>query len=129
MYKDAYAHRLGQQRLEEEPYDVPEGGAAYLFWYSLGSEEITLPVQIFNGLKRCVRNGGFQKVYLLLYQEIKNLPLGVTVIAASDYLPRAYFHAVLRCGAAAETHLLVWLADYLRLLACHATTPRLQCVR
>ena len=122
MYKDAYAHRLGQQRLEEEPYDVGEGRAAYLFWYSLTGSEITLPVQILNGLKSCVRNGGFERVYLLLYQDITNLPPGVTVIAASEYLPEDYFHRVLRCGAAEETHTLVWLADYLRLRACAATT-------
>ena len=50
------------------------------------------------------------------------MPRGDVVINAKSYMPFEEFPAVLNSGAAEKKHLLVWLADYIRLLACKASS-------
>ena len=121
FYTDRYKHWIAEETLALV-FDVPQmrAGAAYAFWYCLNPLELTLPVHIVHGLLSCAKNAGFTALYLLTYQQISNVPLGVTVIYACQFLVFADFAAVRVAGKSRQKHIITWLADYVRLRACAA---------
>ena len=65
---------------------------------------------------RCLEN---------IHKDFKNRDSGRHVIrstAANGYMSYSKFLTVLNSGAADKKHLLVWLADYIRFLACKGSS-------
>ena len=119
FYTDAYTHWIAAEQLFLAAGVTPmRAGAAFAFWFCLNSPELLLPVQIVHGLLSCVRTAGFTCLILLTYQPISNVPLGVTVMDASQFMVYADFAAVPTAGGSLQPHIITWLADYVRLRAC-----------
>ena len=122
VYTDAYVHQKAHQGLQR--LVQLGGGVAYAFWHCLDPANLTLPVHIVHGLLSCVLNAGFAAVYLLTYQTLDNVPAGVTVWDANQFMPLDFFKAVLAKAAVYQPNMITWLSDYLRLLACAASNSR-----
>ncbi len=89
-------------------------GVAYAFWCDTNCKQNPrLALVASQGLRTAVANGGFREVFLLVYQGLSNVPRGVTIVDARQYLALQDFETLLNAGARIQH-----LADLTRLRAC-----------
>ena len=87
----------------------PSAGKAFAFWYDLKGYTV-LPDAAVVGLQTAVHIAKFE-VVLLTYQNFENIPSGVVVKSATEYLAEATFKSALQAAHVAL------LSDYVRLRA------------
>jgi hypothetical protein len=128
FYDSRQKHMKGQKAIEEWQSGLatprrsnPPGGkgvgVAYAFWYALGDTK-ALPWVAVNGLTSAVQRAGFDKVVLLTYQDLINVPRGIEVQSAQSLLSLDSFLKLLRNGEKSIKGFIAPLSDYVRLLAC-----------
>ena len=123
MYEKRRKAMIGQQRIADwasgqtTPIGGATKGACYLVWYSLPSRPLKLPAFQELGVKSAVRNGGFDKVYLILWQKISNVPVGVELLDGNEYVEES----VVQRWLDKRFH-IAHIADFVRLLAISRTS-------
>jgi hypothetical protein len=122
MYDRRRTAMIGQKRIADwarlrvAPVGGVTKGVVYFLWYVLPGKEMKLPQVSFDGVCSAVHNGGFDHVYLILWQELTNLPDGVTVLDGNAYFSEQTVKDWLSQGFQVPH-----IADYARLLAISKT--------
>ena len=124
FYETRRDHIIGFQQLlnwattaSAQPVGGEGVGTAFAFWFSPEGDK-KLPWVAVEGLKSAVKHGGFDKVVLLTYNALEDVPAGVVVQSAEDCLPFEVFKRLLEAGKETLPGFIAPLADYVRLLAC-----------
>ncbi len=93
---------------KERPLETPR--VAVAFWHSVGGAPRRLPASFVEGITSCVRVSGL-KVVLLTFQDLENLPEGVFVRDANEYMRMDEFNCHL------SSMCVQHLSDFIRALA------------
>jgi len=108
----AGASNFGAWAATQEPTaGVPK--VAVCFWHTIGDEAATTqsaPDNCVAGVRSAMKNGGFDRVVVLAYRPIENLPPGVVTVDAEKYFPRQLFVERLAAGVPVQI-----MSDYVRL--------------
>jgi hypothetical protein len=123
MYDKRRKAMLGQQRITEwasgraQPIGGTTKGACYLVWFCLPGKPLKLPAFQLCGVKSAVRNGGFDVVYLIVFQKLSNVPTGVILLDGNEYVKEEVVLGWV------ELHFhIAHIADYIRILAISRTS-------
>ena len=133
FYRERRAHIIGLRRSLKwahtpeahqtfDDIDLKGDRAVFTFWYNYVddpavADPLSLPWVAVAGLKSMVAVGGFRAVYLICFQEFKNVPDGV--IVKRSVMPADIKHALVALEASwGNRRGIAAVADVARLRAC-----------